>query len=74
MLEQVKAILVESANVDGDKVTLEASLRDDLGLDSLDAVELVLELETQFDVKIEDDEMQKLETVKDIIELVESKK
>jgi len=74
MLEQVKKILVESANVDETKVNMEASLKDDLGIDSLDAVELVLDLETIFDIKIEDDEISNLVTVGDICKLVEAKK
>lgn len=74
MLEQVKKILVESANVDETKVNMEASLKDDLGIDSLDAVELVLDLETVFDIKIEDDEISSLVTVGDICKLVEAKK
>ncbi|MBQ3253637.1 MAG: acyl carrier protein [Acholeplasmatales bacterium] len=74
MLEQVKKILVESANVEEAKITLDAKLKEDLGIDSLDAVELVLDLETVFDIKIEDDEIASLTTVNDICKLVESKK
>lgn len=74
MLEEIKNLLVESANVDADKVTADASLKEDLGIDSLDAVELVLDIETKFDIKIEDDEISSLVTVGDIIKLVESKK
>lgn len=74
MLEQIKKVLVESANVDADKITLEANLKEDLAIDSLDAVELVLDLESEFDIKIEDDEIAALVTVGDIVKLVESKK
>ncbi len=74
MLEEIKKVLVESANVDANKVTMEANLKDDLAIDSLDAVELVLDLETKFDIKIEDDEIESLVTVADIVKLVESKK
>ncbi|MBQ9124978.1 MAG: acyl carrier protein [Acholeplasmatales bacterium] len=74
MLEQIKKVLVESANVDADKITLEANLKEDLAIDSLDAVELVLDLESAFDIKIEDDEIAALVTVGDIVKLVESKK
>lgn len=74
MLEQIKKVLVESANVDSDKITLEANLKEDLAIDSLDAVELVLDLESAFDIKIEDDEIAALVTVGDIVKLVESKK
>ena len=73
MLDQVKKVLVESANVDESKVTLEARLKEDLSIDSLDAVELVLDLETAYDIKIEDDEIASLVTVKDICDLLVSK-
>lgn len=73
MFEKVKAVLIEAINVDEDMITLEANLKDDLGIDSLAAVELSLELETEFDVRIEDDELAKLVTVADIVTLLESK-
>lgn len=73
MFEKVKDVLVETLNVDEDQITLEASLKDDLGIDSLAAVELSLELETQFDVKIEDEELVNLKTVADIVNLLEGK-
>ncbi|MGX8835090.1 acyl carrier protein [Amedibacillus sp. YH-ame6] len=73
MFEKVKEVLVEAINVDGDMITMEANLKDDLGIDSLAAVELSLELETEFDVRIEDEELAKLVTVADIVTLLESK-
>ncbi|MEA4875787.1 acyl carrier protein [Anaerorhabdus sp.] len=73
MFEKVKEVLVETLNVDEDQIKLEASLKDDLGIDSLAAVELSLELETQFDVKIEDEELVNLKTVADIVNLLEGK-
>lgn len=74
MIEQIKKVLVDAINVDEEAVTAEANLKDDLGIDSLAAVELALELETEFDVRIEDDELAKLETVQDIIDIIEAKK
>lgn len=74
MLEQVKKVLVDAINVDENLVTLEANLNDDLGIDSLSAVELSLELESNFGIRIEDEELANLKTVKDIVELIESKK
>lgn len=73
MFEKVKEVLIEAINVDGDIITLEANLKDDLGIDSLAAVELSLELETEFDIRIEDEELAKLVTVEDIVKLLESK-
>ena len=70
MFEKVKEVLMEAINVDEDMIKMEANLKDDLGIDSLAAVELSLELETEFDVRIEDEE---LVTVADIVSLLESK-
>lgn len=74
MFEQVKNALVESLNIDGDLITLESDLENDLDIDSLAAVELSLDLETAFDIEIQDDELASLKTVGDIVKLVESKK
>ena len=73
MFEKVKEVLVEAINVDEDMITMEANLKDDLGIDSLAAVELSLELETEFDVRIEYEELAKLVSVADIVKLLESK-
>lgn len=73
MFEKVKEVLMEAINVDEDMIKMEANLKDDLGIDSMAAVELSLELETEFDVRIEDEELAKLVTVADIVSLLESK-
>lgn len=74
MIEQIKKVLVETINVDEEAVTPEAKLNEDLGIDSLAAVELALELETEFGIRIEDDELANLKTVQDIINIIETKK
>lgn len=74
MFEQVKNALVESLNIDGEQIKEESLLNEDLGIDSLDAVELSLDLETEFDVEISDEELASLKTVKDIVDLIEAKK
>lgn len=74
MFEDIKNVLIDAINVDGAEVTPEAKLNDDLGIDSLAAVELALELENVFDVRIEDEELAKLVTVQDVIDIIESKK
>lgn len=73
MIEQIKKVLVDALNIDEETITPEANLKDGLGIDSLAAVELALELETEFDIRIEDDELAKLETVQDIINIIEEK-
>ena len=56
------------------KLNQKLKLNDDLGIDSLAAVELALELENEFDIRIEDEELAKLETVQDVIDIIEAKK
>ena len=73
MFEQVKDALVESLNIDGGDIKLESNLKDDLGIDSLAAVELSLDLETEFDVEISGEELAALVSVEDIVKLIESK-
>ena len=73
MLEKVKPLMAEALNLNEDEITLEASLKDDLGIDSLDAVELIMELEDEFDVKIEDEEAQAFVTIADIVKTLEAK-
>lgn len=61
--ERVKKIVVEQLGVKEDEVTSEASFVDDLGADSLDTVELVMELEDEFELSIPDEEAEKIQTV-----------
>ena len=64
--EKVKALIAETLNCDMDKVTMEASLADDLGADSLAAVELSMALEEEVDVTIADEDLPNLKTVGDL--------
>jgi acyl carrier protein len=74
MFEEVKAVIVDTLSCDADKVTLEANIFDDLGADSLDAVELNLALEERFDVTIDEEVMAQIKTVGDIVEYLEAHK
>ena len=73
MLEKIKSIVADQLGVDEDQVTADASFIDDLGADSLDTVELIMAFEEEFDVEIPDEDAQKIKTVKDVIEYIESK-
>ena len=71
VFEKVKDILVAQLDVEEEKVTMEASIIDDLGADSLDLVDLVMSLEEEFDVEIPDDQVENIKTVGDIVKYIE---
>ncbi|MBN1983479.1 MAG: acyl carrier protein [Chitinivibrionales bacterium] len=71
---KVKQIIAEKLGVSEEKVTPQASFVDDLGADSLDQVELIMALEDEFDIEIPDEDTEKLKTVKDALDYIESKK
>ena len=71
--EKVKEIIVDKLNCDADQVTPEASFTQDLGADSLDTVELIMEFEKEFSISIPDDKAEKISTVGDAIAYIESK-
>ena len=73
IFDKVKQILVEHLGCDPDKVTLEANIIDDLGADSLDSVEIVIAAEEDFGIPIDDDTAEKINTVKDFVEVIERK-
>ena len=71
---KVKAIIVDKLGVDEKDVTPEASFTNDLGADSLDTVELIMELEREFDVKIPESQSDTIQTVGDAIKFIEDAK
>ncbi|QZE14239.1 acyl carrier protein [Halosquirtibacter laminarini] len=71
---KVKEIIVEKLGVDESEVTLEASFTNDLGADSLDTVELIMEFEKEFDIEIADDQAEKIGTVGEAISHIEEAK
>lgn len=71
--ERIKKIIVDQLGVDESEVTMEASFVDDLGADSLDTVELVMTLEEEFGIEISDEDAEKIVTVGDAINYINSK-
>lgn len=72
IISRVKAIIVDKLGVDETEVTPEATFTNDLGADSLDTVELIMELEKEFNITIPDDQAEKITTVGDAISYVEA--
>ena len=68
---RVKAIIVDKLGVEESEVTDDASFTNDLGADSLDTVELIMEFEKEFNISIPDDQAEKIETVGDAVAYVE---
>lgn len=69
---QVKNIIVDKLGVDAEEVTPEKSFTNDLGADSLDTVELIMEFEKEFGISIPDDQAEKISTVADAIAYIEN--
>ncbi len=74
VFEKVIQIVASELNVSKDEITLETDLQTDLGADSLDAVELMMAIEDEFDLQIPDDVAQDLKTIKDIVSFLEKNK
>ena len=73
MLDKIREIVVEQLGVYAEQVVPEANFVEDLGADSLDTVELIMAFEEEFDVEIPDTDAEKIKTVQDVIDYIESK-
>lgn len=74
VFERVRDIIVEQLGVEPERVTMEASFREDLEADSLDLVELIMAFEEEFGGEISDEEAQKITTVGDAVRYLEAQK
>ena len=74
VFDQVKDIIVEELSVDANLITMEARLSEDLGADSIDAVELIMKIEDTFDVSVSDEQAQAIKSVGDILRYLEENK
>lgn len=72
IFEKVQEIIVEQLDVAEEDVTMEASFRDDLEADSLDVVELIMELEEEYDIEIADEEAENITTVGEVVQYIEN--
>ena len=71
IFDRVKEIIVDELGVEGSAVTIESTL-EDLGADSLDAVELIMALEEEYDLEFAEDEVKAMKSVKNIVDYIES--
>ena len=74
VLDQIKEILKETMDIDESKITLDAKLKEDLELDSLDSVELIMSAEEEFGIEIPDEDVMNFKTVNDIVNYIEEHK
>lgn len=72
MLEKMKEIIAEQLSVDMSEIELSSSFKDDLGADSLDLFELVMALEEEYDIEIPSEDLEKIETVEDVVEYLKA--
>ncbi len=71
VFEKIKSILIDQLDADEDAVTMDASIVDDLGADSLDLADIVMSIEEEFDVEVPDDQLQNIKVVGDIVRYIE---
>lgn len=75
MFEKIKGIIVEQLGLENeDSIYMETSLKEDLDADSLDAVEVIMALEDEFDIEIPDEDAENFKTIGDIVEYIEHNK
>jgi acyl carrier protein len=73
VLERIKPLIVERLGVEENEITLGADLKNDLGADSLDVVEFIMEVEDEFEIEIADEDAEAFKTVQDLVAYIESK-
>ncbi len=73
VFEKIRELVVSKLDVDEDEVTMEASFQEDLGADSLDVMELVDDLENEFQISIEETDLDKIKTVGDAVRYIASR-
>lgn len=74
MKEELIKIIAEELSVDEEQITLESDLQEDLGADSLDAIQLIMSIENEFDITIPETEIDNLKTVSDLLKYIENNK
>ena len=73
IFDKLKELVVDQLGVEEDEVTMEATMQDDLGADSLDLVDLVMSVEEEFGVKVAGEDLENIKTVGDIVNYIEER-
>jgi acyl carrier protein len=73
MIERIRQVFSEATHIGIDRLTLDSRLKEDLMLDSLTTLELVLDLEGEFDIQIHNKELEKIKTFNDVVLIIEAK-
>lgn len=71
--DKIKNIIMDQLDVDEDQITMETSVMEDLGADSIDVVDLIMAFEDEFDIKIPDEDVENIKIVGDIVKYIEDK-
>ncbi len=74
VFEKIKEIIVDELGIDESKITMDARFREDLGADSLDAVEIIMQIEEEFGVEINEEVIQDMKVIGDIVKYIEENK
>lgn len=72
VFEKIKEMLAAQLDIEEDKISMESSIVDDLGADSLDVVDLIMSLEEEFDIEIPDEEIENIKQVGDLVKYIEA--
>ncbi len=71
-MKKIKEMIAEQFRIDGEDITMDTSFREDLDADSIDLVELIMSLEDEFDLEVEDEEVENIKTVGDAVNYINS--
>lgn len=72
VFEKIKKILCDQLDVEEDSISMDSTITDDLGADSLDVVDLIMSIEEEFDIEFQDDKIDSVKTVGDIVHYIEN--
>lgn len=70
VLDRIKTLVEEEMNIPADTISLESKIAEDLGADSIDAIELIMGIEEEFDIEISDDEAMAIKTIGDLVNVI----